>query len=175
AHAAQPPQDLDAKLRQLEKQIAEVRGLAFKKPVEAKIIARPPGTDKGKQGYYDTREKRLYLYDDLSGAYERGVLIHEMVHALQDQHFGLEKLHQEATKPLAVTAAAGWKGDRVAEQDGVKTWVVAFQTPEAAARFHAALVKLRLAKDAGLKTTDTTGPNVWQTAKGGILAVLPRG
>src|SRR5262249_44862680 len=36
----------------------------------------------------------LYLYDDISGAYRRGVLIHEMVHALQDQHFGLAKLHQ---------------------------------------------------------------------------------
>jgi uncharacterized iron-regulated protein len=287
----QPPKELDAKLRQLEKQIAEVRGLAFKKPVEAKIIPRPQGTDKGKQGYYDTREKRLYLYDDLSGAYERGVLIHEMVHALQDQHFGLEKLHQEAygsdaelavaalvegdttytmievlqkeqpkaaamlnvpleksknlqnaflyaqgaryvkalkdrggwasvnfaykfrpqttaailhpdgvatvnlgpgksvgeygiikmlweqaeTKPLAVQAAAGWKGDRVAEQDGVKTWVVAFQTKESAARFQSALVKLRLARDAGLKPLDTAGPHVWQTAKGGTLAVLPRG
>src|SRR4051794_36389702 len=94
AHATQPPKDLDARLRQLEKQIAEVRGLAFKKPVEAKIIPRPQGADKGKQGYYDTREKRLYLYDDISGAYELGVLIHEMVHALQDQHFGLDKLHQ---------------------------------------------------------------------------------
>src|SRR5262249_7367450 len=93
---AQQPKDLDARLRQLEKQIAEVRGLAFKKPVEAKIIPRPGGKDKAIQGYYDPREKRLYLYDDISGAYERGVLIHEMVHALQDQHFGLEKLHQEA-------------------------------------------------------------------------------
>jgi uncharacterized iron-regulated protein len=291
AYANQPPKDLDAKLRQLEKRIAEVRGLAFKKPVEAKIIPRPQGADKGKQGYYDTREKRLYLYDDISGAYELGVLIHEMVHALQDQHFGLDKLHQATfgsdaelalaalvegdatytmievlqkeqpkaaamlnvpleksrnlqnaflyaqgaryvkalkdkggwvsvnfaykfrpqttadilhpagvatvnlgpgksvgeygiikmlfdqaeTKPLAVQAADGWKGDRLAEQDGVKSWVVAFQSKEAAARFHAALVKLRLARDAGLKAVDTTGPNVWQTAQGGLLAVLPRG
>src|SRR5262249_46833737 len=89
AHA-QPPKDLDAKLRQLEKQIAEVRGLAFKTPVDAKIIPRPQGKDRSLQGYYSPREKRLYLYDDLTGNYERGVLIHEMVHALQDQHFGLE-------------------------------------------------------------------------------------
>src|SRR5262249_47939717 len=29
----------------------------------------------------------------VKGNYERGVLVHEMVHALQDQHFGLKKLH----------------------------------------------------------------------------------
>src|SRR5262245_13048889 len=86
--------ELDAKLRQLEKEIAAVRGLAFKAPVDARIIPRPQGKDKGLQGYYSPKEKRLYLFNDLSGAYERGVLIHEMVHALQDQHFGLQKLHQ---------------------------------------------------------------------------------
>jgi uncharacterized iron-regulated protein len=80
-------------LRKLEKDIAAVRGLAFKKPVVAKVIARPKGAPGGIQGYYSTREKALYLYDDIRGSYERGVLIHEMVHALQDQHFGLGKLH----------------------------------------------------------------------------------
>jgi uncharacterized iron-regulated protein len=86
---------LDDTLRKLEKDIAAVRGLDFKKPVAAKVIARPKEGAKGVQGYYDTKEKTLYLYDDIKGNYERGVLIHEMVHALQDQHFGLNKLHQD--------------------------------------------------------------------------------
>ncbi len=82
-------------LRKLEKEIAAVRGLEFKSPVQAKVIARDKNA-KGVQGFYSPKDKTLYLYDDIAGNYERGVLIHEMVHALQDQHFGLAKLHQES-------------------------------------------------------------------------------
>lgn len=85
---------LDETLRLLEKDIAAVRGLAFKTPVVAKVIPRPKDGAKGVQGFYSIKEKTLYLYDDLKGNYERGVLLHEMVHALQDQHFGLAQLHQ---------------------------------------------------------------------------------
>ncbi len=90
------PKILDETLRQLEKDIAAVRGLEFKTPVVAKVIARANDAPKGVQGYYSTKEKTLYVYENVSGNYERGVLIHEMVHALQDQHFGLAKLHQES-------------------------------------------------------------------------------
>jgi uncharacterized iron-regulated protein len=89
--AQEKPKVLDETLRKLEKDITEVRGLAFKTPVVAKVIARTGA--KGVQGYYSIKEKTLYLFDDVAGNYERGVLIHEMVHALQDQHFGLAKLH----------------------------------------------------------------------------------
>jgi uncharacterized iron-regulated protein len=86
---------LEKDLRQLEKDIAAVRGLAFKAPVVGRIIPRTADVPRGLQGYYSPRDKALFLYDDLAGNYERGVLIHEMVHALQDQHFGLAKLHQQ--------------------------------------------------------------------------------
>jgi uncharacterized iron-regulated protein len=69
-----------------------VRGLAFKTPVQAKIIARPAEGAKGVQGYYSVQDKTLFLYDDIKDNYQQGVLIHEMVHALQDQHFDLAKL-----------------------------------------------------------------------------------
>ena len=85
---------LEATVRKLEKDIAAARGLEFKKPVNAKIIPRPAEAAKGIQGYYNIKEKALFVYDDIKGNYERGVLIHEMVHALQDQHFGLAQLHQ---------------------------------------------------------------------------------
>ena len=95
--AGEPAQEnLDTLLRKLEKDIAKVRGLDFKSPVVAKVIPRPAKAAKNIQGYYSIKDKRLFLYDDISSAYERGVLIHEMVHALQDQHFGLAKLHQES-------------------------------------------------------------------------------
>ncbi len=95
--AAEPTaqqQKLEASLRQLEKDIAAVRGLAFKEPVKAKIIARPKDADASLKGFYNPTEKTLFIYDDLADNYEKGVLIHEMVHALQDQHFNLTKLHQ---------------------------------------------------------------------------------
>src|SRR5262245_2968270 len=90
----QQPADLDARLRQLEKDIAAVRGLAFKSPVVAKVIPRPKDASTSIQGYYSIKDKALFLYDDVKGNYQRGVLIHEMVHALQDQHFGLKNLHK---------------------------------------------------------------------------------
>ncbi|HJT77648.1 MAG TPA: ChaN family lipoprotein [Gemmataceae bacterium] len=89
--AAETP---EATLRQLEKDIAAVRGLAFIKPVVAKVIPRPKDADRHTQGYYSPHDKTLYLYDDVAGNYRRGTLIHEMVHALQDQHFGLSHLHE---------------------------------------------------------------------------------
>jgi uncharacterized iron-regulated protein len=89
-----PQEELDKLLRKLEKDIADIRGLTFKAPVVAKIISRPADAAKKLQGYYSIKDKTLFIYDDISGAYERGVLIHEMVHALQDQHFSLKKLHE---------------------------------------------------------------------------------
>ena len=89
---------------QLEKDITAVRGLPYKTPVVAKVIPRPKEGDKHLQGYYSIKDKTLFVYDDVSGSYERGVLIHEMVHALQDQQFGLEKLHESAEEDDAALA-----------------------------------------------------------------------
>jgi uncharacterized iron-regulated protein len=97
---------LDAQVRQLEKDIAAVRGLEFKTPVVGKVIARPAGTPKHIQGYYSTKDKTLFVYDDIAGNYERGVLVHEMVHALQDQHFKLDKLHDRVLDDDASLAKA---------------------------------------------------------------------
>src|SRR5215813_2834150 len=78
---AQTPQEkLDAKLRDLEKEISAVRGLQFKSPVQAKVIPREAGNPKDRQGYYDPKSKMLFLYDELADNYQKGVLIHEMVH-----------------------------------------------------------------------------------------------
>jgi uncharacterized iron-regulated protein len=88
--------ELEKSLRALEKEIEKVRGLAFKQPVVARIVPRPKDVPPGLQGYYSTKDKALTVYDDIKGNYEKGVLVHEMVHALQDQHFGLDQLHQSA-------------------------------------------------------------------------------
>jgi uncharacterized iron-regulated protein len=104
--------DLESTVRQLEKDVTAVRGLTYKTPVVAKVIPRPKGADKHIQGFYSLKDKALFVYDDVSGSYERGVLIHEMVHALQDQNFGLEKLHQnDEDDDAALAKAALIEGD----------------------------------------------------------------
>jgi len=79
-------------VRELQARIEKVRGLKFKEPVRVERVSRPGGEDPGKQGYYDPAAKRLVLFSDVKGSYQKGVLIHELVHALQDQHFNLQKL-----------------------------------------------------------------------------------
>ncbi|HEY3493787.1 MAG TPA: hypothetical protein VGK73_03830 [Polyangiaceae bacterium] len=43
-------------------------------------------------GFYDPRVKEMVLLDDLGEEAEAATLSHELVHALQDQHYNLEKL-----------------------------------------------------------------------------------
>lgn len=125
--------DWETTIRALEKDIAETRGLAFKEPVKAKRIARGADAPKKVQGFYSLRDKTLYLYDDIQGAYERGVLIHEMVHALQDQHFGLAKLHETAGTDEELAASALIEGDA--------TWTMIRLVPRAAAMLDVPLEK----------------------------------
>jgi uncharacterized iron-regulated protein len=144
---AQQAKLLDSTLRQLEKDIADVRGLAFKSPVNAKIIARPKDAVQGVQGYYSIKEKTLYLYDDVKGNYERGVLIHEMVHALQDQHFGLAQVHQTTFGSDAELARAA-----LIEGDATLTMIEVLkkEQPKAEAMLNTTLEKAKNLRNAFL-------------------------
>lgn len=146
---AQPPKLADDTLRKLEKEIAAVRGLEFKAPVQAKVVPRGKESKSTKniQGYYSTADKTLYLYDDLAGNYERGVLIHEMVHALQDQHFGLAKLHQENFGSDSEVALAA-----LIEGDATFTMIEVLKSeqPKAAAMLDVSLDKAKNLRNAFL-------------------------
>lgn len=61
-------------------------------------------------GLYDFRTHELLVRDDL-GAREDGVVAHELVHALQDQHFGLEG--EDAPPDEALALEALYEGDAV--------------------------------------------------------------
>lgn len=92
--AAEEKTDLTKQVADLQTQIEKVRGLKFKKPVVVNTIPRAKDAPAGVNAYYDVRKKEVFLYDDIKGNYAKGVLIHELVHALQDQHFNLKNLHQ---------------------------------------------------------------------------------
>ena len=48
--------------------------------------------EQGIAGYYDPKTKRhFYVIDGLSGEGQRPTILHELVHALEDQYFDLEK------------------------------------------------------------------------------------
>jgi uncharacterized iron-regulated protein len=105
--ADNPKADLIKQVRALETAIEQARGLKFKKPVVVNVIPRGKDAPPGVQAYYDVKKKEVFLYDDIKGNYAKGVLIHELVHALQDQHFNLTKLHQDSfgsDRELAIAA-----------------------------------------------------------------------
>jgi len=66
----------------------------------------PPGTDllrnyldqaeKDVLGYYDSRSKKLYLLSHVPASEVRGVVAHELTHALEDQHYDFQALGKQA-------------------------------------------------------------------------------
>ena len=129
------PPSLIEMVEQIEKEIAEVRGLDFLEPVRKGVKQRDElegyllekmdeefpddlvlAAQKGyiklgllpeglqlKQlvvsmlteqiaGFYDTDTQELYILADFSPVMQRLIISHELTHALQDQHFGLESL-----------------------------------------------------------------------------------
>lgn len=49
-------------------------------------------------GYYDSKTKTVYLLDWLTPEAQKPVMAHELMHALQDQNFDIEKFAKEAEK-----------------------------------------------------------------------------
>jgi hypothetical protein len=86
----------------------------------------PPGTDledlvvrlyaEQIAGYYDPDRKTFYLADWLPRLLQRGVVAHEVTHALQDQHFDLERWLSSVspTEDAALARAAVAEGDAMA-------------------------------------------------------------
>ncbi len=71
------------------------RGRTFKTPVAVTFTNHPPGEKLG--GWYNSETKQLVVsIQDDRPQFSKGVLYHELFHALQDQHFDLLKLHREA-------------------------------------------------------------------------------
>jgi hypothetical protein len=55
-------------------------------------------------GYYDSKTKTVYLLDWIDAETQKPVLVHELTHALQDQHTDLEKWNDQTPSDLAKNA-----------------------------------------------------------------------
>jgi hypothetical protein len=68
--------------------------------------------------FYDYRTKKLYVIGGAPEMAERTALVHELAHALADQHFGLKKFIDRTDKDDDATLA------RMAVMEGQATWLM---------------------------------------------------
>lgn len=65
--------------------------------------------EKGVAGFYNPKTKRLYIIDGLTGDGQRPTILHELVHALEDQYIDLEKtqkaVEEDSDRMFAVKCA----------------------------------------------------------------------
>ncbi|MEO0397388.1 MAG: hypothetical protein AAF243_15575 [Cyanobacteria bacterium P01_A01_bin.137] len=71
-------------------ELEQWRGLSFKENLQ---VTFQPQDDPNLNGWYNSETKQLVVTTAGSEELGRGVLLHEMFHALQDQHFDLYNLH----------------------------------------------------------------------------------
>ncbi|MBL8232973.1 MAG: hypothetical protein JNL98_31025 [Bryobacterales bacterium] len=67
--------------------------------------------------FYDYKKKKLVLLDTNASAMQRPILVHELAHALADQHFDLEKYLLKGKSDDAAIA-------RMAVMEGQATWLM---------------------------------------------------
>lgn len=67
-------------------------------------------------GYYDPTEKMFYIADWMPVAQQKPIMVHELTHALQDQHFDLAALTKRAKNndDMSLARAAVIEGDGLA-------------------------------------------------------------
>ncbi len=72
--------------------------------------------------FYDFRKRRLFVLEHTSGPLEDSALVHELAHALADQHFRLEKFIEGGGKSDDSSTA------RMAVMEGQASWLMAEYT-----------------------------------------------
>jgi len=194
ARAEDGAPDIDALVARLSKQVEQLRGRPFLRPVSVKRIgdadarehfkARtletwpeekiatdslayqalgllPPGQDllqslldlleEQASGYYDPKSDTFFLLEDATDASLPAVIVHELTHALDDQHFGLdaalERLAHDDDAAAAYAAVVEGSGSLV-----MTAWLVAeMQAGRLDAAAMAGLVNAEAARGASLR------------------------
>jgi uncharacterized iron-regulated protein len=108
-------QEIEKIVKEAKKKIQTYRKLKFKRPLKFKKIKRKKGYPKDIRGYYSKKDKTFYIFEDVEQKYETGLIIHEMVHALQDQIFDISRthIHKIPEDDYAVAFDALVEGDAV--------------------------------------------------------------
>lgn len=97
AELADQRAELERLIPEISKEIEDWRGLKFKQPVAVTFTNVTESEDLA--GYYNSETKQLVVKVHRGRPrFSRGVLLHELVHALQDQHFDLATQHKIAAK-----------------------------------------------------------------------------
>lgn len=91
--------EIVARAEQWMRRIEEWRGLPFRG--DLRIEYGVEGEEEDLAGFYSPAEQRLVVMAGRSETFSDGTLLHEIFHALQDQHFDLARLHDEADSPDA--------------------------------------------------------------------------
>jgi hypothetical protein len=71
---------------------AELRALGVAGPRADAFATGNSLSTTGVDAYYDPDDQRIYVSGKKLGVYGRSVVVHELTHALQDQHFDLDRL-----------------------------------------------------------------------------------
>ncbi len=86
-----------------------LRRMGLLTPDEDPIEIQKGFLEKGIAGFFNPKTKRLYLIDGLSGDGQRPTILHELVHALEDQYIDLEKtqkaVEEDSDRIFAVKCA----------------------------------------------------------------------
>ena len=69
--------------------------------------------------FYDYRKKRLYIVESAAGDIQHSALVHEIAHALADQHFDLDRFMRRVRQSDDAALA------RLAVMEGQATWLMA--------------------------------------------------
>ena len=104
ANPAELPPEIVARAEDWMARVEQWRGLPFLE--DLRIEYGVEGEDEHLAGYYSPAEGRLVVMAGRNETFSNGTLLHEIVHALQDQHFDLAQLHRDADTADAQRALA---------------------------------------------------------------------
>src|SRR5204863_2366817 len=83
-------EDFDPK--KYERDLKSLRRLGLLGPKQDPMQMTKDYYGAGIQGYYDQKTKKLYLIDGITSDAQRPPILHELIHALEDQYVDLQKL-----------------------------------------------------------------------------------
>jgi hypothetical protein len=107
-------------------------------------------------GFYDPREQTFFILSDMPESAQLGIMSHELHHALQDQHFGIEKVrgYGDRVQDVGLATSALLEGDALAT-------MLMFPSGELAAP--SLLDSMMLASMAAAKAPEGLSPTIWQS------------